>query len=183
MLSLLRSVARLPVRVKPCLPSTSRSYAAHNGPSDNEHLTNLLKEIADTSEKEKAAAEEADQSWMQQGVRRKFAPSMFIRPHYWTREHRFKGPAPFPRRPLIGPGRRKARSQDVFYQLGIDPLHEAMNSTLLSAYVTEMGRIKHRTETGLTTKNQRRLGKAIRRAKMMGIIPWLSNTRVGHWQR
>ncbi|KAH7914394.1 ribosomal protein S18 [Hygrophoropsis aurantiaca] len=178
MLSLLRSVVRQSNHIKSCLPSTTRSYTAH---SDNEALIHVLDEVV----VDRAAGErvDADQSWVQQGTRRKFAPSMFIRPHYWTRDHRYKGPAPFPRRPLVGPGKRQARSQDVFYQLGIDPLHEAMNATLLSAYVTEMGKIKPRTETGLTTKSQRRLGKAIRRAKMMGIIPVLSNTRVGHWQR
>lgn len=49
-----------------------------------------------------------------------------------------------------------------------------MNSTLLSHFVTDMGKIRKRADTQLTWKNQRRLGKAIRRAKMMGIIPVLS---------
>ncbi|EGO27856.1 hypothetical protein SERLADRAFT_383498 [Serpula lacrymans var. lacrymans S7.9] len=88
-----------------------------------------------------------------------------------------------PKPALVGPGRREARRQDVFYQLGIDPLHESQNAALLSAFVTEMGKIRPRTQTGLTTKTQRRLGKAIRRAKMMGVIPWLSRARTGHWQR
>lgn len=42
-----------------------------------------------------------------------------------------------------------------------------------------MGKIKSRAETGLTWKNQRRLGKAIRRAKMMGVIPVLSRRPLG----
>lgn len=37
-----------------------------------------------------------------------------------------------------------------------------------------MGKIKPRSQTKLTWRSQRRLGKAIRRAKMMGIIPVLS---------
>ena len=102
----------------------------------------------------------------------------FIRPHYFSHDHRFKGPPPFPKRSLIGPGGRKAKKQDVFYRLGIDPLHEASNDVLMSSFVTEMGKIKHRAETGLTTKSQRRLGKAIRRAKMMGVIPILSSARL-----
>ena len=44
----------------------------------------------------------------------------------------------------------------------------------MSEFVTRMGRIKKRNETRLTWKNQRKLGKAVRRAKMMGIIPVLS---------
>ena len=44
----------------------------------------------------------------------------------------------------------------------------------MSYFVTHMGKIKRRSETQLTWKNQRRIGKAIRRAKMMGIIPVLS---------
>jgi small subunit ribosomal protein S18 len=44
----------------------------------------------------------------------------------------------------------------------------------MSAFVTEMGKIKPRSVTNLTWRSQRKLGKAIRRAKMMGIIPQLS---------
>ncbi|OAX44513.1 hypothetical protein K503DRAFT_678718, partial [Rhizopogon vinicolor AM-OR11-026] len=83
-----------------------------------------------------------------------------------------------PKRSLIGPGSKQAKKQDVFYRLGIDPLQEASNDVLMSTFVTEMGKIKHRAETGLTTKSQRKLGKAIRRAKMMGVIPVLSCARL-----
>jgi len=37
--------------------------------------------------------------------------------------------------------------------------------------VADMGRVLSRAETQLTWRSQRRLSKAIRRAKMMGIIP------------
>lgn len=50
----------------------------------------------------------------------------------------------------------------------------------MSRFVTTMGKIKGRNETNLTWKNQRRLGKAIRRAKMMGIIPVLSRRHLLH---
>lgn len=78
------------------------------------------------------------------------------------------------KRALLGPSKAESRRQDAFYQLGIDPLYEAQNSSLLSHFVTEMGRIQTRAETGLTWKTQRRLGKAIRRAKKMGIMPVFS---------
>ncbi|TFK28853.1 ribosomal protein S18 [Coprinopsis marcescibilis] len=66
---------------------------------------------------------------------------------------------------------RQARKTDIFYQLGIDPLSMATNASVLSEYVTEMGLIKPRLITNLTVKSQRKIGKAIRRARMMGVLP------------
>ena len=74
----------------------------------------------------------------------------------------------------LGPPRKEAQKRDMFYQHGIDPLDEYLNSALLSSFVTEMGKIRSRGDTKLTWRSQRRVGKAIRRAKMMGIIPVLS---------
>jgi small subunit ribosomal protein S18 len=78
------------------------------------------------------------------------------------------------RRALLGPGAAESRRNDSFHQLGIDPLDEATNGRLLSYFVTDMGKVKSRAETKLTWRNQRRLTKAIRRAKMMGIMPILN---------
>lgn len=75
------------------------------------------------------------------------------------------------KRPYLGPSAKVSRRNDVFHQLGIDPLRESFNPTLLSHFVTDMGRVTSRAETKLTWRSQRRLSKAIRRAKMMGIIP------------
>lgn len=81
----------------------------------------------------------------------------------------------FPRKPpYVGPDAKTSRYNDAFYQLGIDPLDECTNARLLSDFVTEMGKIKSRAVTGLTWRSQRRLSKAIRRAKMMGVMPMLS---------
>lgn len=38
-------------------------------------------------------------------------------------------------------------------------------------YMSSMGRIRHRNNTGLRRVNQRRIAKAIRRAVAMGLIP------------
>jgi small subunit ribosomal protein S18 len=85
---------------------------------------------------------------------------------------------PFRRkRALLGPGAAESRRNDWFYQLGIDPLDEAMNPRLLSYFVSDMGKIKRRADTKLTWRNQRRLTKAIRRAKMMGIMPILNKQK------
>ena len=42
---------------------------------------------------------------------------------------------------------------------------------MMSEYMTPMGRIKHRRDTGLRAVNQRKIAKAIRRAVGMGLIP------------
>jgi small subunit ribosomal protein S18 len=42
---------------------------------------------------------------------------------------------------------------------------------MMSEYMTQMGRIKHISETGLRPVNQRKMAKAIRRAIGIGLIP------------
>lgn len=42
---------------------------------------------------------------------------------------------------------------------------------MMSEYMTPMGRIKTRLETGLRAVNQRKIAKAIRRAVGMGLSP------------
>jgi len=41
----------------------------------------------------------------------------------------------------------------------------------MSEYMSEMGRIKNRNDTGLRPVNQRKMAKAIRRAIGMGLMP------------
>lgn len=41
----------------------------------------------------------------------------------------------------------------------------------MSEYITDMGRIRPRTQTGLRRVNQRKLAKAIRRAVALGLMP------------
>ena len=45
------------------------------------------------------------------------------------------------------------------------------NFSMLSEYVTPLGRIMGRAETGLRPVNQRKISKAIRRAIGMGMMP------------
>ncbi|KAI9685092.1 MAG: hypothetical protein M1822_005484 [Bathelium mastoideum] len=66
---------------------------------------------------------------------------------------------------------RAAPKRDVFDQLGIDPRNEYKNFALLGEFMTETGRIKHSSVTGLRPRNQRRIAKAIRRAIGIGIMP------------
>lgn len=45
------------------------------------------------------------------------------------------------------------------------------NFSIMSEYITEMGRIRHSSDTGLRPVNQRKMAKAIRRAMGMGLMP------------
>ena len=41
----------------------------------------------------------------------------------------------------------------------------------MADFVTEMGRIRPRTETGLRAVNQRKMAKAVKRAVALGLMP------------
>ncbi|KAJ2005917.1 hypothetical protein GGI04_002059 [Coemansia thaxteri] len=62
-------------------------------------------------------------------------------------------------------------SKDPFVALGLNPLKAYKNPSLLSNFVTDMGKIKPRYKTGLTPKSQRRIAQAIKRARAFGLIP------------
>lgn len=59
---------------------------------------------------------------------------------------------------------------DVLDQLGIDPRQHYTNLAMMGEYTSEMGKIKSGKETGLRPVNQRRMAKAIRRAKGVGLL-------------
>ncbi|KAJ7068422.1 hypothetical protein C8F01DRAFT_1246927 [Mycena amicta] len=105
-----------------------------------------------------------------------FKPNTFIRPWDLSLEGRSLTER-FSRRPAIPPRTRDARKQDIFYNLGLDPLKLALHPKVLSPYMSEMAMIQPRRTTLLTSKSQRRIAKAIRRAKMMGVIPLHSRAR------
>lgn len=67
--------------------------------------------------------------------------------------------------------RRRPGERDAFDVLGINPEAEWKNFAVLSEYVSPLGRIKHRRETGLRAVNQRRIARAVRRAVGMGLMP------------
>ncbi|KAJ2820421.1 hypothetical protein IWW50_005062 [Coemansia erecta] len=66
---------------------------------------------------------------------------------------------------------KNTKRADPFEKLGIDPLKEYKNTMMLSSFVTDMGRIKPRYQTGLSAQSQRRVAQAIRRARSFGLIP------------
>ncbi|CAD6892940.1 unnamed protein product [Tilletia controversa] len=82
----------------------------------------------------------------------------------------------FRARPLLGPSASLAKRLDPFYKLGLNPSKPSLqddsykNPSLLTPFVSDLGRILPRNRTGLTRKGQRQVGKAIRRARAMGLV-------------
>jgi small subunit ribosomal protein S18 len=67
--------------------------------------------------------------------------------------------------------KRYSPTTDAFDALDLNPLALYKNFSIMSEYVTEMGRIRHSSETGLRPVNQRKIAKAIRRAVALGLMP------------
>ncbi|KAK2750652.1 hypothetical protein FQN57_002723 [Myotisia sp. PD_48] len=67
--------------------------------------------------------------------------------------------------------KKLAPQTDIFDALSMNPLHQYKNFAIMSEYVSETGRIKPGTETGLRPVNQRKLAKAVRRAVSLGLMP------------
>lgn len=112
---------------------------------------------------------------------RPFSPGQFIRPHDLSLAGRTWANRMSLRRPGLPPSTRDARKQDTFYQLGVDPLKLALHPDVLSNYMSELAMIYPRRDTKLTMKSQRRIAKAIKRAKMMGVIPLYSRPRTSYF--
>ncbi|KAH6845103.1 ribosomal protein S18 [Chaetomium sp. MPI-CAGE-AT-0009] len=62
-------------------------------------------------------------------------------------------------------------NKDMVDILGFSPLDNYRNFSLISEFMTPMGRIRHSTDTGLRPVNQRKIAKAVRRAIGMGLHP------------
>ncbi|EIW82329.1 hypothetical protein CONPUDRAFT_123135 [Coniophora puteana RWD-64-598 SS2] len=175
---LLASTSRQLRQQSTVLPA-ARQFAT-SAPARDENqdksLSQVLQDVSDGLERNK----QAEAQWAAERPRFKFQANTFVRPHYFSRKHRYGyglWAAPT-KRALVAPGGREAARHDILHQLEIDPLHEHANVHLLSKYVSDMGKIKSRIDSGLTTKNHRRLSKAIKRAKMMGLMPTLSNPKL-----
>ncbi|KAF9247346.1 hypothetical protein BU15DRAFT_39462 [Melanogaster broomeanus] len=175
-----RAAARQSARIRPSFPLVGiRFNSSSSLQNDRDVLSNILAEVADRQDEQTFfPAGHSQDTWQSQGQRRQFSLNMFIRPHFWSHEHRFKKQRQNLIRPAVAPGRREALEHDVLHYHGIDPLWETSNPSLLSSFVTVMGKIKPRSANRITTKTQRRMGKAIRRARMMGVIPFFSTPKL-----
>ncbi|PWN42675.1 hypothetical protein IE81DRAFT_323228 [Ceraceosorus guamensis] len=90
--------------------------------------------------------------------------------------------------PLLGPGRAEAELVDQLHKLQLRPGHPSLaddsykNPVLLMPYISDMGKIKRRALSRLTRRSQREVGKAIRRARAMGLVPIMSNQDSAGWR-
>jgi len=106
-----------------------------------------------------------------------FLPGEYLAPHKLTPSavENFKRSKTMRKRlPLLGPSQTVLPRTDPFMALGFDPLDETFNPGLFRWAMTQTGMIRARRETGLSIRNQRRMSKAIRRARSMGILPYFS---------
>lgn len=67
--------------------------------------------------------------------------------------------------------KRYSPTTDAFDALDLNPLDLYKNFSIMSEYMTDMGRIRHSSSTGLRPVNQRKIAKAIRRAVALGLMP------------
>ncbi|KAK3618542.1 hypothetical protein LTR56_024583 [Elasticomyces elasticus] len=114
---------------------------------------------------EKKDKDTGDRKAMEQQIPRRYKPGDVYAPHDLSGNEMAKWKK-LRRKPRVG-----SHGTDVLDSLGVDPRKHYKNFSMMAEYVTEMGRIKHRTETGLRPVNQRRMAKAIRRAIGTGLMP------------
>jgi len=105
-----------------------------------------------------------------------FNPNQMLKPsdlqfenliHPGDRENR--KPRPVVRRT---PTKKEVQLTDPFLYYNINILKEPYNPDLLANFITPLGRIKKRALTGLSKGNQKKVSKAIRRARCMGFLPY-----------
>ena len=69
-------------------------------------------------------------------------------------------------------GRRRVKKVCWFEVNGIEPDYKDIR--IISRYITERGKIVPRRLSGVTAKNQRRLARAIKRARHLALIPFVA---------
>ncbi|KAK4055094.1 hypothetical protein OIV83_000374 [Microbotryomycetes sp. JL201] len=80
----------------------------------------------------------------------------------------------------LGPPKSEALKLDPFVRLNVDPLKDGvLNPYIKTQFTTSMGKINTRGKTGLQRKSQRKVAKAIRRARSMGVMPYFGQSLPG----
>jgi small subunit ribosomal protein S18 len=80
----------------------------------------------------------------------------------------------------MGPSTKVARQIDPFHIRQSNPLDHTLNPLMTFRFVNAFGKIRPRSETGLTWRSQRMVGKMVRRARAMGIVSrWTNLPRPG----
>ena len=76
-----------------------------------------------------------------------------------------------------GRGGRGFRRRGDYFKHSGEPI-DYKNSTLLRRFIADSGRIEARRKTGITAKNQRKLAIAIKRARFLGLLPYIVRRRL-----
>ena len=143
---------------------------------------NLIRETADENVAEPSRKFEANQV-SNLLIQRYESLYMIYPPHEFHQSSLHPEGSPNPRQPLLGPPNKIAKQIDAFHLSSSDPLDHIFNPSMSRAFVNQMGRIKTRAETGLTWKNQRKVGKLVRRARAMGLISqWTDRSPVDEFR-
>jgi len=70
---------------------------------------------------------------------------------------------------------KKSRKSGRFADIKLDKI-DYKDDRLLRKFTTERGKIIPRRVTGVSAKTQRRIARAIKRARIMAIIPFVEET-------
>lgn len=69
-------------------------------------------------------------------------------------------------------GLRRSRKPKVAAAVGVFDLNDFKNIDILRRFLSETGKILPRRRTGLNAQNQRKLARTIKRARMIGLLPF-----------
>jgi small subunit ribosomal protein S18 len=67
---------------------------------------------------------------------------------------------------------RRGRKPKVAVTVGSFDLNDYRNPEVLRRFLSETGKILPRRRTGLTAKEQRKLARSIKRARVLGLLPF-----------
>ncbi|MCS7068221.1 MAG: 30S ribosomal protein S18 [Meiothermus sp.] len=67
---------------------------------------------------------------------------------------------------------RRGRKPKVAAAVGAFDLNDFKNVDILKRFLSETGKILPRRRTGLNAQDQRKLARTIKRARMMGLLPF-----------
>ncbi|GAA5857015.1 hypothetical protein JCM8547_007916 [Rhodosporidiobolus lusitaniae] len=172
-----RTFASLPARAfpAPSSPSSAPANSAQPQQPRARTATDNLLDVVQSLEQQEPSLQELSEN--PSTILRHLSRNQAISPQHLSPHNLL---VPFPQRPNfskafpLGPPVSYGPTHDPFVRYGIDPLDPvkgAMNPLVAGEYVTTMGKIMPRGKTQLQRKTQRKLGKAVRRARSMGILP------------
>ncbi|GAA5845019.1 hypothetical protein JCM3766R1_004850 [Sporobolomyces carnicolor] len=161
----------------PSRPSTSTAATTTTTPTKKSTkkssvLAGQLLDILEEASTQSTPEQGPDQSSILQHLK----PGQVTSPQHLSPRHLL---TPYLARPNfalaypLGPPTEFRHTHDPFARYGLDPLRDvsSLNPFWKAEFCTTMGKIKPRGKTGLQRKSQRRVGKSIRRARSMGLVP------------